>query len=474
MNEILIQKSNELIDPQAQFLVDFLNELGLPSNNIVADADQRKKISSNLVGLIQSLPDDVKKDARYLSKFAIGAGFGLFDYSVNAVWNEVVVNLRKKAVIYGLDIVFDAAVGGSKAREHYKTEDDLSSLKDSSLLAACRKLELISDTTYKKLKHILDMRNDIGISHPTNYSIGAFELLGYLEVCVNDVLKDNPTEAALQVQSFIKNLKSATNVLDKTAISSFEQKIMQLPTHLCGNLLRSVFGIFVSEQADTNVRKNISLIAPHLWSACLDDDKYKLGIALEGYNVNLFQEKHELGKQFFDLVKGHKYQSISERVIIVNELITELLEKHDGYDNFHHESPVAAQIYSYMPDNNSVLQPLASRLYKSILICRLGRGNVSYCEGVSLGAKKYYDSILSYAGDNYSPAILAALSHYEVRSQLASPQCRKHLKAILEIVKKSVVNGRILECIDFLLVEIDTDPNCVDSKHFRDLVAAVS
>ncbi|ACB95131.1 hypothetical protein Bind_1498 [Beijerinckia indica subsp. indica ATCC 9039] len=37
-------------------------------------------------------------------------------------------------------------------------------LKDAVLLDTCRKLKLISDTTYKKLKHILDMRNDIGIS----------------------------------------------------------------------------------------------------------------------------------------------------------------------------------------------------------------------------------------------------------------------------------------------------------------------
>jgi hypothetical protein len=50
-----------------------------------------------------------------------------------------VLNLRRKAAVYGLEIFFDAAVGGSKAREHYKTEDDLASLKDSVLLDTCRK-----------------------------------------------------------------------------------------------------------------------------------------------------------------------------------------------------------------------------------------------------------------------------------------------------------------------------------------------
>lgn len=186
----------------------------------MASQDERRTIGENLEALIRGLPAEVKKDARYLSKFVIGAGFGLFDCSLNAVWNEVVLSLRRKAAVYGLDIFFDSAVGGSKAREDYKTEDDLASLKDSVLLDTCRKLELISDITYKKLKHILDMRNDIGISHPANYAINAYELLGWLKTCVSEVLNDNPTEAALQVQVFIKNLREGIDPLDNGKVQS--------------------------------------------------------------------------------------------------------------------------------------------------------------------------------------------------------------------------------------------------------------
>ena len=99
VTELIVRRSNELIDPQAQLLVDFLKDMGLPSENIIADAGQRKIIGDNLHSLIRDLPHTVKKDARYLSKFVVGAGFGLFDYSLNAVWNEVVINLRKKAVV---------------------------------------------------------------------------------------------------------------------------------------------------------------------------------------------------------------------------------------------------------------------------------------------------------------------------------------------------------------------------------------
>jgi hypothetical protein len=81
MADIVVKKSNEIIDPQAQMLVGFLIEMGLPSENIIADQNQRAIIGDNIHNLVASIPAELKKDARYLSKFVIGAGFGLFDYS---------------------------------------------------------------------------------------------------------------------------------------------------------------------------------------------------------------------------------------------------------------------------------------------------------------------------------------------------------------------------------------------------------
>jgi len=471
MSQIVPKKSNELIDPQAQMLVTFLQEMGLPSDNIIADQDQRRLIGDNLDSVIRGLPAEIKKDARYLSKFVIGAGVGLFDYSLNAVWNEVVINLRRKATVYGLDIFYDSAVGGSKAREFYKTEDDLASIKDSVLLDTCRKLELISDTTYKKLKHILDMRNDVGISHPTTYAINAFELLGWLQTCVSEVLNDNPTEAALQVQSFVSNLKVQISPLETHAIQGIVNNFAQLPTHLCGSLLRTLFGIYVSTDTDPGVRKNISLIAPGLWNVCQDESKFKLGVVLEGYNINLYKDKHDLGEQFFAVVNGNAYRSHSERVIIVDELITELRDKHNGWDNFHHEPPVAAQLYSYNPEQSSILENLAQRLFKTVLICRMGNG-VAYNEGVSPGGRRYYDAILALAGDKYAPHVMASLSDFELRHRLSNSRCRGHAIDALKIVRTTVINARIQECIDYLVANLQNDPACVSNTHFRALSAS--
>lgn len=467
MGDITKTGQNELVDPQAQRVVEFLEQIGLPSDNIIAEQGERQIIGQNLPGYIESLPAETKRDARYLSKFVVGAGFGLFDYSLNAIWNEVVLDLRKKAVTYGVDIFFDSAIGG-KAREFYKTEDDLASLKDSVLLDTCRKLELIADTSYKKLKHILDMRNDIGISHPTNYSINAFELLGWLQTCIQDVLNDRPTEAAIQVQSFIQNLKSHTSPIDETTKRTIESRLSELASHHMASILRTAFGIYVSLDTDPQVRKNISIIAPAIWSGCLDEPKYKLGLVLEGYNTNLHREKYELGGQFFQVVGGNNFRSPNERALIVDGLLDQLLEKHNGWDNFHHEAPVADSIASFVQEQNDILPNYADKLVKAILICRIGRG-VEYCNGVSPRGKPYYDHMLSIIGDKYAPHCMAALTHYEIQSQLVSNICRKQAKLALESVKQSVVNSRLNECLEYLIARIENTGKCIFDSEFKRL-----
>lgn len=469
MNIIVPRPPMQLIDPQAQIIVDFLKNIGLPHDNIIAAQDQRAIIGQNLPAYIESLPPQIKQDARYLSKFVVGAGFGLFDYSLNAIWNEVVLDLHKKVIAYGLGIFYDAAIGG-KAREFYQSEDDLRSVKDSVLLDTCRKLELISDTTHKKLKHILDMRNDIGISHPTNYTINAFELLGWLQTCIQDVLNDRPTEAALQVQAFISNLKSYIQPLDPANLLAISSKIGSLASHHCGNVLRTMFGIYVTADTNPQVRKNISLLAIAVWNASGEDVKYKLGLTLEGYNTNLYRDKYELGEQFFLSVAGNAFRSNSERAIIVDGLLDDLLEKHNGWDNFIHEAVVADNISSYIQGQQDILQNFGPKLVKVVLICRIGRG-LTYCRGVSPRGKTYYDRIIGMLGDQFAPTALAALTSYEIQAQLEREICREQACMALSVLKAGVVNQRLLECIDFLIQHLPSTGKIVFDTRFKALSA---
>lgn len=90
-----INKTTELANQMTKF-EELLVSYGLPSENIIAPIDERETIMSALPSFLNKMSSDEKRDAAYLSKFIAGAAIGLFDASLNFVWNEVVVNLRKK------------------------------------------------------------------------------------------------------------------------------------------------------------------------------------------------------------------------------------------------------------------------------------------------------------------------------------------------------------------------------------------
>ena len=186
-NEITIVEQG-IVSQVTQF-EKLLDTLGLPSQNVIASMDERQNIMNMLPNMIINMPEEQKRDARYLSKFVAGAAIGLFDASLNFVWDEVIVSLRKKIVFYGLDTFFDSAVY-DKIRDQYNDEEDLLGIKDKVLLDTLKKLEWISYIVYRKLCHILDMRNQIGASHPNTYDINSYELLGWLQTCVKEVIAE--------------------------------------------------------------------------------------------------------------------------------------------------------------------------------------------------------------------------------------------------------------------------------------------
>jgi hypothetical protein len=296
-------------------------------------------------------------------------------------------------------------------------------------------------------------------------------LLGWLQTCIQDVLNDRPTEAALQVQAFIQNLKTYTQPLDPANLASISAKIGALASHHCGNVLRTMFGIYVTVDTDPQVRKNIALLAVAVWKASGEDTKYRLGLTLEGYNTNLYREKYNLGEQFFQSVGGNAFRSNSERAIIVDALIDQLLEKHNGWDNFAHEAPVVDGISSYIGGQQDILQNFAPKFVKVVFMCRIGRG-LAYCNGVSPRGRAYYDRLIGLLGDQFAPLAMAALASYEIQAQLEREICRQQACLALNALKAGVVNQRLQECIDFLLIHLPNTGKVVFDERFKTLSAS--
>lgn len=465
--DIIVKQETALLPTDTTKFEAYLAYLGLPTENIIAALPERKIIENNLPTFIESLPVEIKRDARYLSKFVAGATIGLFDASLNYIWNEVVLNLREKVVVYGIDMFFDAAVGGGR-RELYSTQDDLAGLKDNTLINTCRKLELISDIVYTKLNHILTMRNDIGASHPNAYSINAFELLGWLQTCVQDILNDTPSTSAIQIKSFIENLKKSTVVLDSATIKSMERPLNELSLQNTDNLLNSIFGIYTSNSTGNVVRKNIALFAQHIWNKSTDNVKYKLGITIDGYKNNLNNDKYKLGIEFFTICDGNRYQSLDSRIISLDGHADDLLEARYAWDNFYNEPSHMLKILSYLKTENDIPVERVQKLIKTVLICRIGKG-IPYNTGVSPAGKTLYDQFFSLLGDQNIINVLIAMHSNEVRVNLDNRYCQEHMVSVLNTLKVNARSERIQEILDFLIQNKTLLHKVQNDKRYKDL-----
>lgn len=464
----ITNSKNHEVAPFTNFEL-YLQELGLPHQGIIASEKERKMMSKVLPETIQDLSPQTKRDAVYLSKFVASSAIGLYDAALNYLWNEVVVSLRAKVNIYGLDLFFDAAVGG-ELRETYSTFEDLSSIKDNTLIDTCRKLELISDILHEKLKHILYMRNNIGASHPNGENIRTLELLGWLETCVKDVIDDNPSEAALFVQQLIVNLKNEDLTLDEARLEQIQENLQRQHTRISGNLLVTLFSIFTKKNTSPDVRANILKLAPIVWSIGPENKKYEIGFKIDQYSLNLDEEALSLGNSFLEKCNGINYKSEGTRSREINELLNRLLDTHHGWDNFHHEVPIARQIKKYIVEEADILPNIEDKLIKTILICRVGNGNW-YCNGVSPNAKPIYDRIIVLFNSRQVNKLLKFLSEPEIKNMLSINECILQTKDLLSSINLDLQEGRTKEAIEFIIGNINNyKSNIFISKELKELI----
>ena len=432
--------------------------MGLPSENIIASIDERENIMTMLPTLIQKLPPEQKRNATYLSRFVAGSAIGLFDAALNYVWDEVVVKLREKIVYYGIDIFFDNAVS-IKIRDQYKSEEDLVGIKDKTMLQTCKKLEWISDIVYRKLCHILDMRNQIGASHPNTYNINSYELLGWLKTCVTEVINDKPSASAIQVHALIKNIKIQKDPIDRATIQSFECAVKELSSSMASNLLTSFFGIYISNSTSNEVRNNILSLSQIIWKYCKSETKYDLGEKKEFYRVNLNKEKENLTYTFFEKCDGLSYLSLTERSLELSILCDELIDAHNSWDNFYHEPPIAKDIMKYIKTSNDIPEERTEKLIRTFTECRIGR-EVTYCHGVSQGALPIYDKFFKLLSKDQICIFLTILKDELSSISNGSGIKAQNVKEIILNIKSPLLGDRLNEILDYML-------NCYDKNNLN-------
>ena len=182
------------------------DKLNLPHKDIFVPTSERQIVFSNIENLLKTIEPSVRIEAYYISKFLAAISSGLFDAALNYIWDETIANLRKKILNYDLDYFFDQITTSPDKKSKFK-EDDLDGISDQELIEGARKIELISEVGYKQLDLIRYMRNFASAAHPNQNELTAYQLMGWFDVIIKEVIAIKEPNTAVNIKQLLGNIK---------------------------------------------------------------------------------------------------------------------------------------------------------------------------------------------------------------------------------------------------------------------------
>jgi hypothetical protein len=454
------------VDRFSAGLTLYLENLGLPKDNVLVEMVERAKVIKNLPDVVAAIPAQRRPSAMYVSKFIAACAAGLFDAALNYLWDETVVNLREKVVRFDLDYFYDSAIESEERRKSFRTEEDLAKLDEWELIRGCRQIGILSIVGFKHLDYIRDMRNWASAAHPNHAQLTGLQLVSWLETCIKEVLAKGPEGPGVEARTLLHNLRNET--LTKEDASAVVAAIQKLPGEIVLSVARTVFGMFVDPKVVPTVKDNIRLIAPGLWDAASDDIRNEIGVRYGTYSANGDVTRKAAAKEFLDRVNGLSYLPTDTLSVEINERLDNLMTAHYGWNNFHNEPAHARSLEKYISPAGSVPTPVLHKYVKTLVLCRAGNGS-----GDSWAAVPYYDQLIAKFQEREIHEALKLLGDNDLASRLRFPRCQRNYRGIVASFKAKTTNSHLLRAIEMIEKASENQlPNLGGDSRYRTAVGS--
>jgi len=444
-NEIQVISSE--VDKYTNKLLDYLDNLNLPSNNVIVPVGERLKVVNNLPMVLESMNDEAKERSVYISKFVFAVGAGLFDAALNYIWDETIKSLRIKVARFDLEYFYISTISDPDRLRKLKTEDDLRKIDDWELIKGCSNIGILSEIGYRHMDHIRYMRNWASAAHPNHVELTGFQLVGWLETCIREVIGKEPSEYGIQIQILLKNIREQ----DLDDVSHTLSSLELVPTELVNSLLKTIFGMYIDPLMAVNIKNNIKLIAKRVWELSDNDLKYEIALQYSTYAANADVEKKNKANEFLGIVEGLSYLPKDTLTIEISNRVDGLYQAHNGINNFYSEPLHARELYRYVPKNGKIPNEVFIKYIKTISLCYLGNGY-----GVSGAAYGYYEDLINRFEDKEIYEFLKLFFDIEFSSNLQSESFRNRCKKLIELFIKRTTGGKIMEILNNISLKTDS------------------
>lgn len=440
---IEIDKSIESISKP---LSEYLEYCELPTENVLAPIEERRKILSALKQVIEIIPVSERKKSFYLTKFTISVTTGLFDGALNFLWDETIKALRKIVVSFDLQYFYSVSETISARYKKLKTEEDLPCVDDHDLLEICRRIGIINDIVHKRLDTVNYFRNHASAAHPNEHEISGIELLSYLEHCIKYAICGEFDHSVIQIKRLFANIRE--NTIPSEDFKIITDDLSQQPIERIEDFLQSIFGLYTDPTQEVFVRKNIEGISAALWTLVDNDVKYKIGSKYGVYRKNGDVTKKDLVDEFLRAVDGLTFKDedslAAELVIKLQKLKT----AHYGKDNFYNEYPYAEDIKTSIP-RSGIPNAAKKDFVKVISICYIGNGH-GYRQGVDERALPYYNNFIKLFQDEEIKIFLHLFNDREFLLPLDRKMVETRTIELVKLLKNNTRNKFIIRALEII------------------------
>lgn len=418
-----------IVDSTVSTLSNISKVIGVPRSVFPSDEEIQQAWSA-LPRHLMHLPNDQRNEN--IARLCVATANGLFDASINYIWNQTISALRQKILVFGLDVI-------KQLLQKEYDEEKINELKDAELLDLCHSLSIISEEGFFLLDQCRDIRNNFSAAHPKVGNIDDTELIGFINRCVKYALSGDNDLVGINLNEFITTIKRQR--CSSEQINEWVDRIKSTFEAQRNLIFKTLIGVYVdpasSEESRLNVLKIAKALSNILTARNISDfiDRYS------DYKAKGLDQKVSGAQDWFEKLGLLSELHTSEQHSIISSACRKLMGVHLAWDNFYNEPPFAERLLE-ISKQMAIPKSAQEEYVATVLTCAVGN---EY--GISRNAIEYYNKMIQNFSSKEIDFMFSALTNknYQLYNRVKSyPTCKKRYNNLFKLIQKeSVPNSKL-------------------------------
>lgn len=236
------------------------------------------QILDNKVNVTKTFPLLVEREIDYINEAKGLFEGGFYSYSMLAIWNAAVNNLKRKVEAYGVEL-WSSIVKDEPGRKKYDKDGETvaerwSNVDDLVLIAGATRLGLLNPKAGKALEMINWMRNHASPAHDSDNRVEREDAIGLILILQKNLFEHPFPEPGFSVSALFEPIKKRNHNADELDTLKDQIKSFRVQD------IRNSFGFFTDllTRGEEPSTTNVSELFPTLWEKANEDLRKTLGV----------------------------------------------------------------------------------------------------------------------------------------------------------------------------------------------------